>query len=313
MSRAEDLQSLVDAFLGREALDRGLAANTLEAYGRDLTRFLRFLAAVGVTRWSRLGAGHVSSFADDLERAGLAARSRARTLVAVRRLLEYGAGEGVLSGDVLVAGVPLRLPRILPKILHPDETRALIEASDPTTLLGQRDRAMLEVLYAAGLRVSELVTLPLSDVDLRGGCLRVTGKGGKERLVPLAESAVETLSHYLDEVRPKLLGKHAEPCFTVFLTRRGHGMTRQNFFGRLRKLALCAGIPSDRVSPHVLRHAFATDLLEGGADLRSIQSMLGHADLSTTQIYTHVDRVRLRETVEQRHPRGRRPRRGPSA
>jgi integrase/recombinase XerD len=163
---------------------------------------------------------------------------------------------------------------------------------------------MLEVLYGAGLRVSELVELPLSAVDRRGGLLRVVGKGGRERIVPLGAAALSAFDRYLAEARPALLGGSADETHTLFLSRRRRGMTRQNFFAMLRKLARKAGVPTDRVSPHVLRHAFATDLLEGGADLRSIQAMLGHADLSTTQIYTHVSRGRLRRTVEERHPRG---------
>jgi integrase/recombinase XerD len=163
---------------------------------------------------------------------------------------------------------------------------------------------MLELLYAAGLRVSELVTLPISAVDRRGLLVRVIGKGRKERLIPLGRAAAEALDAYLEDARPVLLGARPDREHALFLTRRGRAMSRQNFFGRLRQHAIRAGIPTDRVSPHVLRHAFATDLLEGGADLRAIQSMLGHADLSTTEIYTHVSRSKLRETVETRHPRG---------
>jgi integrase/recombinase XerD len=161
---------------------------------------------------------------------------------------------------------------------------------------------MLEVAYGAGLRVSELVALPLAGLDRRAGLLRVLGKGRRERLVPLGEPALEALDAYLADGRPRLLRRREADA--VFLTGRGAPMTRQNFFARLRTLALRAGVPRERVSPHALRHAFATDLLEGGADLRAVQSMLGHADLSTTQIYTHVSRRRLRETVERRHPRG---------
>ena len=298
------LEILMDGFLGHEALDRGLSANTLDAYGRDLHRFLGYLEEERVRHWSDLCVDQLFGFAVCLEQEGLAARSRARILVSMRRLLEYGVEQGALSSDLLQFSARIRLPRSLPRVLHPDETRALIEAADPDTPLGLRDQAMLEVLYGAGLRVSELVELSLSEVDLRAGFLRVVGKGQKERVVPLGEAALEALDRYLKESRDVILGNHRERTFHVFVTRRGQGMTRQNFFKRLRKLALRAGVPTDRVSPHILRHAFATDLLEGGADLRSIQSMLGHADLSTTQIYTHVDRARLQSLVEIRHPRG---------
>ena len=201
-------------------------------------------------------------------------------------------------------GVPApRLERTLPKLLQPEESEALIRAAgEAEGPLGLRDRAMLEVLYGAGLRVSELVGLPCSALEERGGWLRVVGKGRSERQVPLGEPALAALAEYLELARPQLAGEVESEA--LFLSRRGRAMTRQNFFARLRGIARRAGIPSRRVSPHVLRHAFATDLLEGGADLRAVQTLLGHADLSTTQIYTHVSRSRLRETVEARHPRG---------
>jgi len=163
---------------------------------------------------------------------------------------------------------------------------------------------MLEVLYGAGLRVTELVALPLGALDSRAGVLRVFGKGRRERLVPLGEPALAAIDAYLERGRPALLRAGHPETDAMFLSRRGGAMSRQNFFSRLRRLAGLAGIPTDRISPHVLRHAFATDLLEGGADLRAVQAMLGHADLSTTQIYTHVSRARLRDVVETRHPRG---------
>jgi integrase/recombinase XerD len=198
-----------------------------------------------------------------------------------------------------------RAPRTLPRVLRRDETAALIEtAGQGDGPLPLRDRAMLEVLYGAGLRVSELVGLPRAALERRGGWLRVTGKGRVERMVPLGEPALEAVARYLDEAWPLLARAARREPDALFLTRRGAAMTRQNFFTRLRAIARRASIASARVSPHVLRHAFATDLLEGGADLRVVQTLLGHADLSTTQIYTHVSRARLRETVERRHPRG---------
>jgi integrase/recombinase XerD len=180
----------------------------------------------------------------------------------------------------------------------------LIEAVDTSTPIGLRDRCMLEVLYGSGLRVSELVDLRLGSVDRRSGVIRVLGKGRKERIVPMGAPALEFLDRYLETARPALAKRSSPDCDAIYLTRRGRAMTRQNFFLRIREIARVAGIGSDRISPHVLRHAFATDLLEGGADLRAVQSMLGHADLATTEVYTHVSRSRLRETVERRHPRG---------
>jgi integrase/recombinase XerD len=302
---ARDVFAVVDAFLTHASVERGLSPRTVEAYGRDLARLARHLEGAGVRRIGDVRREHLTGFVTALERRGLGARSRARALVAARRLLRFAGAAAVVDEG---RGGGLRSPRLdrsLPRTLRPDETAALLAAADPATPLGLRDRTMLEVLYAAGLRVSELVSLSLGAVDRRAGLLRVLGKGRRERIVPLGAPALDALDDYLAEARPALARASPRPTDAVFLTRRGRPMTRQNFFVRLRQLAVRAGMPAERVSPHVLRHAFATDLLDGGADLRAVQSMLGHADLSTTQIYTHVSRSRLRETVERRHPRGR--------
>jgi integrase/recombinase XerD len=301
---AGELGVLTDAFLAYSSLERGLSRHTLEAYSRDLVRFCAYLAKLGISRSDAVRRQHVNGFARDLERQGLAPRSRARTLSAVRRLLRYAQARGLVEGEPLQDAANPRLPALLPRIPPSGTFAALLEAAPVDTPLGLRDRAMLEVAYGAGLRVSELVGLPLAALDRRGGLLRVTGKGGRERIVPLGAVALEALDHYLESGRPALLGRKADKSFAVFLSRRGAPMTRQNFFARLRSLALAAGLPADCISPHRLRHAFATDLLEGGADLRSIQLMLGHTDLSTTQVYTHVSRSKLRDTVEIHHPRG---------
>jgi len=303
---APELSAAMDGFLAFACVERGLAARTIEAYARDLTRFVGFLEDRGVRRLSQLRREHLTDFLGELEGAGLSARSRARTLVAVRRWLRHLGAHGRLGADPAEGVAVPRFEARLPRLLRSDECEALIEAVDPGTPLGLRDRAMLEVLYAAGLRVTELVGLPLAGLDLRAGFARVLGKGRRERVVPLGGPALDALEAYLTEARPVLARAGRRASDAVFLSRRGAPMTRQNFFARLRGIARRAGLPSERVSPHVLRHAFATDLLEGGADLRAVQSMLGHADLSTTQIYTHVSRKRLRETVELRHPRGRR-------
>ena len=294
------LERSVGAFLDHARVERGLSPRTVEAYGRDLSRFAGFLAECGVETLDGVDAGRVAAFSSSLAARGLAPRSRARALVAVRRLLRHGGAAAALEEGGATAP---KLERSLPKVLRPDESEVLIRAAGAVEgPLGLRDRAMLEVLYGAGLRVSELVGLPCSALEARGGWLRVVGKGRVERLVPLGEPALAAVADYLREARPVLAGRREPEA--LFLTRRGAGMTRQNFFARLRGIARRAGIPTARVSPHVLRHAFATDLLEGGADLRAVQTLLGHADLSTTQIYTHVSRARLRETVEARHPRG---------
>ena len=298
------LERAVEAFLAHAAIERNLSPRTVEAYARDLARFTGYLEGQGISELAALERRHVTGFVRFLEREGLGPRSRARALVAIRRLVQYGAGRGLCAVDPLDGVETPRFGKPLPRTLRPDEIQALLEAADLEDPLGRRDHAMLEVLYAAGLRVSELVSLPLSGLDRRAGWVRVLGKGRKERIVPLGEPALEAIEEYLAEVRPGLARAATRESDAVFLSRRGRAMTRQNFFERLRGLARVAGIPRERVSPHVLRHAFASDLLEGGADLRAVQTMLGHADLSTTEIYTHVSRGRLRNTVETRHPRG---------
>ncbi len=302
--RGMAVHAAIDAFLSHAALERGLAPKTIEAYASDLARFASWLEGAGVDSPGSLLREHVTGFSAALEMQGLSARSRTRTLVATRRWIRFLLATGKLTADPMEGVATPRFGQSLPKVLRPDETAALIAAAAPDTPLGLRDRAMLEVLYGAGLRVTELVGLPLGALDARSGVLRVFGKGRRERLVPLGEPALAAVEAYLEGGRPALLRAERERTDAMFLSRRGGPMTRQNFFARLRKLAGIAGIPGDRVSPHVLRHAFATDLLEGGADLRSVQAMLGHADLATTQIYTHVSRARLRDVVERRHPRG---------
>jgi integrase/recombinase XerD len=304
VEEAEGLAASLDAFLAHAALERGLAPRTIQAYAGDLSSLAALLEARGVRDPAALAREHVVAFARSLDAAGLAPRSRARKLVAVRRFARFLVATGRLSRDPCEGILLPRPDRKLPKVLRPDETEQLLLAVDAKAPLGRRDLAMLEVLYGGGLRVSELVELALSALDLRAGLLRVSGKGRKERLVPLGEPALRALSTYLEEERPLLARRARRPPEAVFLSRRGAAMTRQNFFTRLRGLALRARIPRERVSPHVLRHAFATDLLEGGADLRVVQTLLGHADLATTQVYTHVSRRRLRSLVEERHPRG---------
>ena len=307
MSRARppELARALDEFLAHASVERGLSPRTIEAYGRDLRRFIEFLTGKGVLGSGDIRREHLVGFSVALEGRKLGARSRARAMVATRRWLRHMGSLGALDADPTDALIHPRFDRPLPRILRPDETLALIDATNPATPLGLRDRAMLEVLYGAGLRVSELISLPLGGYERRSGLLRVRGKGSKERIVPVGAPAVDALEDYLENGRPVLVKAAKTPSEAVFLSRRGTEMTRQNFFLRLRGIARVAGVPVDRVSPHVLRHAFATDLLEGGADLRAVQSMLGHADLSTTQIYTHVSQRRLRSTVEGKHPRGR--------
>ncbi len=301
---APELGVAAARFLEHLVVERGASPRTVEAYRRDLDRFLEAMRARGRGRLAELRPEDLRALPEALEAAGLGARSRARALSAVRRFLRHVL-RAERAAELLEGLATPRFERPLPRVLRPEEIRALLAATDPSSPLGQRDRAMLEVLYGAGLRVSELVELPRSAVDLRAGMVRVHGKGGRERLVPLGEPARRALARWLEEGRPAVLRGAPRRTDALFPTARGAAMTRQNWTERLRALALRAGIPRERVSPHVLRHAFATDLLEGGADLRAVQAMLGHRDLSTTEIYTHVSRRRLRETVERHHPRSR--------
>ena len=307
-----ELTASIDRFLSHVVVERGLARNTVEAYARDLARLAGHLERSGVATPEAIRPAHLRSFAEALAADGLAPASRVRSLVAARRFARHLVARGVLASDPSEGLLAPRLGRRLPRVLQAAEIEALLAATPAAGALGLRDRAMLEMLYAAGLRVSELVGLPLGAVDRRSGLVRVVGKGGRTRIVPLGEPALAALEAWLADGRPAFTRPRAprsgrSASDAVFLSQRGAAMTRQNFFVRLRALARQVGIPAERVSPHVLRHSFATDLLEGGADLRAVQAMLGHADLATTQIYTHVSRQRLRETVERRHPRGAKP------
>lgn len=291
---------LVDAYLNDLKAGRRLAPNTVGAYARDLVLLARF-AEEREASFDRLGRGDLEAFVRGLMAAGLAPRSVARVVACVRGFYRFLQTDGHLSSN---PADDLRAPRswpALPKFLSVDEVDALLEQPDVTTAAGLRDRALLELLYATGLRVSELVGLQSGDLHLDAGHLICFGKGGKERLVPIGRAAVEWLRRYLAAARPALLGGRTSRC--VFVNARGGvRLSRVGFWKRLKHHARQAGLPRD-LSPHVLRHSFATHLLERGADLRSIQTLLGHADLSTTQIYTHVLAARLRAVYDECHPR----------
>ena len=304
-TRSVEIEAAIDGFLTHLAVERGLARNTLEAYRRDLGRLALHLAAEGVRTPDAIVPEHWRRFALALEAEGLSPASRTRMLVTARRFGMRLLEAGVIERDPAEGLASPARGRRLPRVLRPDETLALLTAAAACEgPIAARDCAMLEVLYGAGLRVSELVALPLGGLDRRAGLLRVHGKGRRERLVPLGEPGLRAIEVWLRDGRPLWARRARAGSDAVFLTARGTAMTRQNFFLRLRQLARRAGLASDRVSPHVLRHSFATDLLEGGADLRAVQAMLGHADLATTQIYTHVSREGLRALVEAHHPRG---------
>ena len=300
--------ALIERFCDALWLEHGLSQNTLEAYRRDLLGLAAWLGSdgpgsdeqdqVGLEQADRERLlGYLASRQTD----GLKARSSARLLSAMRRFYRWLLREQVIATDPSLHIDMPRLPKTLPATLSERQVEALLEAPDSGDDIGLRDRAMLEVLYATGLRVSELIGLELTRVNIRQGLVRVTGKGSKERLVPLGEEALNWIERYLRQARPLLQGAGADP--RLFLTRRGSGMTRQAFWYRIKLYAQIAGI-SGAPSPHTLRHAFATHLVDHGADLRVVQMLLGHSDLSTTQIYTHVARERLKELHGEHHPRG---------
>jgi len=294
------LDPVLDLFLTHVRLEKGLAANSVEAYGRDLRRYLRFLASRGLTSWESVGRPDVQAHLADLLERGLSSRSQARALSAIRALHRLLCAERLVPIDVSDEIDAPRAGRRLPRPLTLAEVARLLAAPDPRTPAGARDRAMLELLYATGLRVSELISLRLNDVDLESRMVLARGKGSKERLVPVGAPAAEAVGRWLAGPRDRLLrGRRSRD---LFVTPRGGHMTRQGFARLLDRHARAAGI-GRRISPHKLRHTFATHLLAGGADLRAVQAMLGHADISTTQIYTHVDRSHVQRLYDRFHPR----------
>jgi integrase/recombinase XerD len=296
--KANSADQLLDQFMSHIKVEKGLSANTIVAYNRDLLGFFEFLKTRGVTPL-RVGQHDLLSFVAE-RRVQVAARSLARCLVSIRMFYRFCVTEGkITSNPARLLGIP-RLYQHLPHILSRDEVEALLTQPDDQTLLGKRDKAMMEILYATGLRVTELIGLKVHNVNLEAGFIRTIGKGSKERIVPMGGKAIDALKEYLQSGRPAFLRKRKSS--SLFLNRRGNPMTRQGFWKILRHYALKAGIARS-VTPHTLRHSFATHLLEGGADLRSVQIMLGHSDISTTQIYTHVARERLKEIHERYHPR----------
>jgi integrase/recombinase XerD len=291
----------LDAYLSFLLVEKGLAPKTLEAYGNDLVRFLDFIRANGTRRLCRADSALVLRYLIHLRREGLSARSRARHLISLRGLYRYLVhAKTIPQNPAAVVDLP-KVGLKLPDVLSVAEVQSLLAAPDPQKPAGLRDAAMLELLYAAGLRVSELIHVNCLDVNLEAGFIRVIGKGDKERLVPIGTHAQQKLKRYLAEGRPRQLKGLVSA--TLFVAQRGRPMTRQGFWKLLRRHAATAGIAKP-VTPHSLRHSFASHLLEGGADLRVVQELLGHADISTTQIYTHVAQQQLKDTHEKFHPRG---------
>ncbi|KLV07746.1 site-specific tyrosine recombinase XerD [Photobacterium ganghwense] len=291
---------IIERFLDAMWMERGLSENTLASYRNDLKKLEGWIDDQGLTL--------ITVSADDLQRyqqwlfdAEYKQTSRARMASAIRRLYQYLHREKLRDDDPSAMLVSPKLPKRLPKDITEAQVDALLEAPNTDDPLELRDKAMLELLYATGLRVTELVSLTMENVSLRQGVVRVIGKGDKERLVPMGENAIDWITQFLQYGRPQLLGEKSSDV--VFPSRRAKQMTRQTFWHRIKHYAVLAGIDAETLSPHVMRHAFATHLLNYGADLRVVQMLLGHSDLSTTQIYTHVATERLKQLHETHHPR----------
>ncbi len=297
-----EIDLLVDEYLSTLAIERGYSTRTVEAYGSDLADFLNFLQAQKLNRLEEISVPHVLLYLADLRKRGLGEETIARRLSSLRGFFKFLVLEHDLPENPLETIEGPKPRRKLPFVLSVREVEKLLEAPEEGSLLGLRDKAMLELMYASGLRVSELIGLCLYEVNLEIGFVRVKGKGGKERLVPMGVPAKESLERYLREGRPKLLRPGVDQP-QVFLSRRGKPLTRQRFWQIIKRYALQVGIDPENITPHVLRHSFATHLLENGADLRTVQALLGHASLATTQIYTHVQAETLRRIHAQYHPR----------
>jgi integrase/recombinase XerD len=295
------MNDYLDLFLNYLQVEKGLSGNTLEAYSRDIGRYLGHLEEKGFDSFINVTPLVVASFVASLKERGLSPRSRARSLSAIRMFHRFLIIENHCESNPTSVIESPKTGGKLPSVLTSREVDQLLSAADGDGQTAVRDRAMLELLYATGLRVSELVSLRVRDLNLEAGFLLTIGKGDKERLVPIGDSAKSALCEYMETARPAQDRKGNSPF--LFLTRLGERMTRQSFWNIIKKRAGVAGVLKN-ISPHTLRHSFATHLLENGADLRSVQIMLGHADLSSTQIYTHVTRERLKRLHEEIHPRG---------
>ncbi len=295
------MDEALQQYLTHLAVERGLSGNSLGSYASDLKRYLAFLKTKNIDDLQAVERKTVSEFLSSLMGYGLSPVSLSRNISALRGFHRFLASEGITKKDPTENIETPRLDKKLPEVLDLSEVEKLLAQPDPASLLGLRDKAMLELLYACGLRVTELLTLKTSDLFFDQDFIRCFGKGSKERIVPVGHSARNWTDKYRQGSRPALLKKFSTEV--LFLNNRGRPMSRMGFWKLLKAYAQKAGIKK-RVHPHILRHSFATHLLEGGADLRSVQEMLGHADISTTQIYTHVDREYLKEVHRQFHPRG---------
>jgi integrase/recombinase XerD len=303
---AMSVELAIDSFLSWARVERGLAENSLLAYGRDLSAFGAHLTKSGIDDVGAVTAQHVLQHMIALSKADVGIRSQARHLVAIRQLFKFLTKERVLKEDPAIDVELPRPTRALPVFLDLDEVDRLLAVPDKSTPRGLRDHAMIELLYATGLRVSELVSIDHEALDVERGFVLVRGKGNKERVVPVGQRALNAIGAYVSHARSSFVPNGAlAPSPALFLRAGGEPMTRQGFWKLLTGYARAAGIRK-KISPHKLRHSFATHLVERGADLRAVQQMLGHADLSTTEIYTHVNRERLKRIYGEHHPRARR-------
>lgn len=292
------MEQRIEPFVEYLAVERGLSLNTLDSYRRDLESFFRFLGPQ--VKANDVSQGQVVSYLAHLRKLGRANTTVSRNLASIRSFFHFLAREEVIVADPTTNVETPKVEKRLPKVLSVGDVERLLDAPDPMSPAGARDKAMLELLYATGIRVSELISIQIDDLNLSAGFLRCMGKGSKERIIPVGEIAQKALLQYIDWGRPQLI--RSKPSRAVFLNHLGVQMSRQGFWKLLKKYAQAAGVLAD-ITPHTLRHSFATHLLERGADLRAVQEMLGHADISTTQIYTHVTRTRLKEAYVSAHPR----------
>jgi integrase/recombinase XerD len=298
----EKHQRLLEQFLQYVVVEKGLSENTVKAYRRDLLQLLSFLQEERGMTLVSASQQDLSAFIMRMRRGGKSSRSVARVMSSVRGIYRYLLREELLEADPSVNLESPRMERKLPVVLNEEETVRLLNSPDISIPLGIRNRAIMELMYATGLRVSEVISLRMGDVNLELGYVRCIGKGHKERVVPVGSMARAAVEDYLRDVRPGFAASSGSR--EIFLSRRGHALTRQALWKALRTLVVKAGI-TKRVTPHTIRHSFATHLLQHGADIRSVQEMLGHADISTTQIYTHLDKSRLKEIYLRAHPRSR--------
>lgn len=290
----------IQAFLDYLSIERGLSQNTISAYGRDMSQFVAFAKENGVLSVEAITDSLLHKFLDGLREAAMSPNSISRKLCAIRTFCKFACREGYIKKDFTATSDGMKGVKKLPHVLTVDEVASILAQPDAQEPAGARDKAMLEMLYATGLRVTELISLRLSDVNAGVGFVRCFGKGSKERIIPMGKVAIEYVNRYLLNGRPKFARSGSSEY--LFLTNRGQRMSRVGFWKLIKKYGAKAGI-TKHITPHTLRHSFATHLLEGGADLRSIQEMLGHADIATTQIYTHVSREQLKEVYKQAHPR----------